>query len=102
MPEPTLRVRRSARRLPVNTLRETMWRYSSFLRNASSNSFERSAARAAPCVVACLRPRRPLPCAGMPVSEPAVIRDRETSGTSGDLARALQDLRDDRVGLDAL
>ena len=37
-PQPTLRVRRSARSAPENTLRETMCRYSSFFRNRSSNS----------------------------------------------------------------
>src|SRR5215472_3586684 len=37
MPAPTLRERRSARTRPANTLRETMAKYSSFLRNCSSN-----------------------------------------------------------------
>src|SRR5687767_1202631 len=87
MPEPTLRVRRSARRLPVKTLRETMWRYSSFFRNCSSNSFDRSAARAEPSVAACFFPRE--------------ARCR-SAATLQDLAGVLEDLGDDAVGADAL
>src|SRR5262249_39848886 len=90
MPEPTLRVRRSARRFPENTLRDTMWRCSSVFRNRSSNSAERSWTRLAGGAVGLGRPGR----AG--------------SGTTAELAKALdlsrgvQDLGDDRVGPDAL
>src|SRR5687768_14430375 len=42
MPEPIFLVRRSARSPPVKVLRATSARYSSFLRNSSSNSARRS------------------------------------------------------------
>src|SRR5687768_9980457 len=46
MPEPTFFMRRSARSLPVKALRDTTWRYSSFLRNCSSKRSRRSSSTA--------------------------------------------------------
>src|SRR4051812_8783378 len=83
MPEPTLRVRRSARRFPANTLRDTMWRCSRVFRKRSSNSPERSSARLA-------------------------ARGAGPDVTAADaraklcLSRRLEDLGDDRVGPHAL
>src|SRR5437867_749810 len=75
MPEPTLRERRSARTRPANTLRETIARYSSFFKNCSSKRSRRPASAAVR--------------AGAPF-------------TSHLLGRALEDLADHAVRIDAL
>src|SRR5215468_10896082 len=87
MPDPTLRVRRSARRFPANTLRDTMCRCSSVFKNRSSNSAERSRARLTGA-----------PGAGRSDGRRAAAERAKTLYLSG----RLEDLRDDRVGPDAL
>src|SRR3954471_7852285 len=76
MPEPTLRVRRSARRFPANTFLDTMWRCSSVFRNRSSNSSERSSARFFFCGSCAVRPVTALnaPLIAGPNVEPVVHR----------------------------
>src|SRR5215475_3457612 len=80
MPLPTLRVRRSARRFPANTLRETMWRCSSVFKNRSSNSSDRS-------------------CARLPFG--ATVAAAAADRANLDFLRGLEDLGDDGVGLHA-
>src|SRR5262245_48081237 len=88
MPEPTLRVRRSARRFPANTLRDTMCRCSRVFRKRSSNSFDRSATRGS---------------AAAPVWRwPSGRLRSSTAIPLRSLAGLLEDLADDGVGLDAL